>query len=127
MTEGAGSRRRTGWGPFGVWGAKGPHSLSSGLRRDAALSKPAFGDRRCYQLPPGSRGLALRAVVSSLGRQPAGLVEQMGPEGTAACSPTGIYCILKVWEHVQKRAEAPRGIAAGAGPIGPASCYPSGC
>uniref|UniRef100_A0A8C6YKX1 Delta-aminolevulinic acid dehydratase n=1 Tax=Naja naja TaxID=35670 RepID=A0A8C6YKX1_NAJNA len=30
--------------------------------RDAALSKPAFGDRRCYQLPPGSRGLALRAV-----------------------------------------------------------------
>uniref|UniRef100_A0A8D2MSA4 porphobilinogen synthase n=1 Tax=Zonotrichia albicollis TaxID=44394 RepID=A0A8D2MSA4_ZONAL len=32
--------------------------------RDAALSKPAFGDRRCYQLPPGARGLALRAVVS---------------------------------------------------------------
>uniref|UniRef100_A0A1W7RJE6 Delta-aminolevulinic acid dehydratase n=1 Tax=Agkistrodon contortrix contortrix TaxID=8713 RepID=A0A1W7RJE6_AGKCO len=30
--------------------------------RDAALSKPAFGDRRCYQLPPGSRGLALRAA-----------------------------------------------------------------
>ncbi|XP_028561528.2 delta-aminolevulinic acid dehydratase isoform X1 [Podarcis muralis] len=30
--------------------------------RDAAQSKPAFGDRRCYQLPPGSRGLALRAV-----------------------------------------------------------------
>ncbi|XP_075761246.1 delta-aminolevulinic acid dehydratase isoform X3 [Pelodiscus sinensis] len=30
--------------------------------RDAALSKPAFGDRRCYQLPPGARGLALRAV-----------------------------------------------------------------
>jgi len=32
--------------------------------RDAAQSKPAFGDRRCYQLPPGARGLALRAVVS---------------------------------------------------------------
>ncbi|NWR34108.1 HEM2 dehydratase, partial [Tachuris rubrigastra] len=30
--------------------------------RDAALSKPAFGDRRCYQLPPGARGLAERAV-----------------------------------------------------------------
>ncbi|KFW90711.1 Delta-aminolevulinic acid dehydratase, partial [Phalacrocorax carbo] len=30
--------------------------------RDAALSKPAFGDRRCYQLPPGARGLAIRAV-----------------------------------------------------------------
>lgn len=30
--------------------------------RDAALSKPAFGDRRCYQLPPGARGLARRAV-----------------------------------------------------------------
>ena len=33
--------------------------------RDAAQSAPAFGDRRCYQLPPGSRGLALRAVVSN--------------------------------------------------------------
>lgn len=32
--------------------------------RDAAQSKPAFGDRRCYQLPPGARGLGLRAVVS---------------------------------------------------------------
>jgi porphobilinogen synthase len=30
--------------------------------RDAAKSAPAFGDRRCYQLPPGSGGLALRAV-----------------------------------------------------------------
>ncbi|XP_027725245.1 delta-aminolevulinic acid dehydratase isoform X2 [Vombatus ursinus] len=30
--------------------------------RDAAHSSPAFGDRRCYQLPPGARGLALRAV-----------------------------------------------------------------
>ncbi|XP_078281912.1 delta-aminolevulinic acid dehydratase [Rhinoraja longicauda] len=30
--------------------------------RDAALSKPAFGDRKCYQLPPGARGLAMRAV-----------------------------------------------------------------
>lgn len=30
--------------------------------RDAAKSKMAFGDRRCYQLPPGSSGLALRAV-----------------------------------------------------------------
>lgn len=34
------------------------------LPRDAAQSSPAFGDRRCYQLPPGARGLALRAVVS---------------------------------------------------------------
>ncbi|XP_066293838.1 delta-aminolevulinic acid dehydratase-like [Branchiostoma lanceolatum] len=30
--------------------------------RDAAKSAPAFGDRKCYQLPPGSRGLAIRAV-----------------------------------------------------------------
>ena len=32
--------------------------------RDAAKSAPAFGDRRCYQLPPGSKGLASRAAVS---------------------------------------------------------------
>ena len=30
--------------------------------RDAAKSAPAFGDRKCYQLPPGSTGLAERAV-----------------------------------------------------------------
>lgn len=30
--------------------------------RDAVQSAPAFGDRRCYQLPPGARGLSLRAV-----------------------------------------------------------------
>ncbi|KAJ8978002.1 hypothetical protein NQ317_004547 [Molorchus minor] len=30
--------------------------------RDAAKSTPAFGDRKCYQLPPTSTGLALRAA-----------------------------------------------------------------
>lgn len=30
--------------------------------RDAAGSAPQFGDRKCYQLPSGSSGLALRAV-----------------------------------------------------------------
>jgi porphobilinogen synthase len=30
--------------------------------RDAAQSSPSSGDRRHYQLPPGARGLALRAV-----------------------------------------------------------------
>ncbi|KAK4314502.1 hypothetical protein Pmani_014207 [Petrolisthes manimaculis] len=30
--------------------------------RDAAKSAPAFGDRRCYQLPPGSSGLAAKAA-----------------------------------------------------------------
>ncbi|XP_002128180.2 delta-aminolevulinic acid dehydratase-like [Ciona intestinalis] len=30
--------------------------------RDAAQSAPSFGDRKCYQLPPGSRGLAIRAA-----------------------------------------------------------------
>lgn len=32
--------------------------------RDAAKSAPSFGDRKCYQLPPGSSGLAARAAVS---------------------------------------------------------------
>ena len=31
--------------------------------RDAAKSAPAFGDRKAYQLPCGSRGLAERAVA----------------------------------------------------------------
>ncbi len=34
--------------------------------RDAAGSCPAFGDRRCYQLPPGGRGLARRAIARDI-------------------------------------------------------------
>jgi len=34
--------------------------------RDAAGSVPSFGDRRCYQLPPGGRGLARRAIVRDI-------------------------------------------------------------
>lgn len=30
--------------------------------RDAAKSSPGFGDRKSYQLPPGSKGMAARAV-----------------------------------------------------------------
>lgn len=32
--------------------------------RDAARSAPAYGDRKCYQLPVGSKGIAARAAVS---------------------------------------------------------------
>lgn len=35
--------------------------------RDAAGSCPSFGDRRCYQLPPGGRGLARRAIERDIG------------------------------------------------------------
>ena len=35
---------------------------------EAAGSAPAFGNRKCYQLPPGGKGLARRAIVSPLGR-----------------------------------------------------------
>ncbi|XP_008560507.1 delta-aminolevulinic acid dehydratase [Microplitis demolitor] len=31
--------------------------------RDASKSSPKFGDRKCYQLPPGSNGLASRAAA----------------------------------------------------------------
>lgn len=33
--------------------------------RDAARSAPAYGDRKCYQLPLGSKGIAARAAVST--------------------------------------------------------------
>lgn len=32
--------------------------------RDAARSAPSYGDRKCYQLPIGSKGIAARAAVS---------------------------------------------------------------
>jgi len=35
--------------------------------RDAAGSAPAFGDRKCYQLPPTARGLARRAIQRDVG------------------------------------------------------------
>ena len=35
--------------------------------RDAAGSCPSFGDRKCYQLPPGGRGLARRAIHRDIG------------------------------------------------------------
>ncbi|KAF5299339.1 hypothetical protein FQA39_LY02512 [Lamprigera yunnana] len=38
-------------------------SIFYGPFRDAAKSKPAFGDRKCYQLPPGASGLAKRAAI----------------------------------------------------------------
>ncbi|KAL9046967.1 MAG: hypothetical protein Q9214_000341 [Letrouitia sp. 1 TL-2023] len=34
--------------------------------RDAAGSTPSFGDRKCYQLPPGGRGLARRAIARDI-------------------------------------------------------------
>jgi len=34
--------------------------------RDAAGSAPSFGNRKCYQFPPGARGLARRAIVRQL-------------------------------------------------------------
>ncbi|KAK4881153.1 hypothetical protein RN001_004472 [Aquatica leii] len=37
-------------------------SVFYGPFRDAAKSKPAFGDRKCYQLPSGASGLAKRAA-----------------------------------------------------------------
>lgn len=33
--------------------------------REAAKAAPKFGDRKCYQLPPGSSGLATRAAVNT--------------------------------------------------------------
>eukprot|EP00731_Ephydatia_muelleri_P024387 Em0016g658a len=48
--------------------------------RDAAKSVPSFGNRKCYQLPPGARGLALRAVVHVLDHMttpPAGTIHSV--------------------------------------------------
>jgi porphobilinogen synthase len=42
------------------------HSALYGPFREAAASQPAFGDRKCYQLPPGARGLARRAIHRDL-------------------------------------------------------------
>ncbi|KAH6593719.1 hypothetical protein BASA50_007155 [Batrachochytrium salamandrivorans] len=38
-------------------------SVFYGPFRDAACSAPSAGDRKSYQLPPGARGLARRALI----------------------------------------------------------------
>lgn len=76
--------------------------------RDAALSAPEFGDRKCYQLPPGSRGLALRAVKRDLSEgadfvmvKPAGIyldiireVKDLASVPVAAYQVSGEYAML---------------------------------
>ncbi|TPX67947.1 porphobilinogen synthase [Spizellomyces sp. 'palustris'] len=42
-------------------------SVFYGPFRDAAGSAPSHGDRKCYQLPPGARGLARRALIRDAG------------------------------------------------------------
>ena len=48
------------------------HIMQFGIStfRDAASSAPSFGDRKCYQLPPGAKGLAMRAVVCFIFKSP---------------------------------------------------------
>jgi len=41
-------------------------SAMYGPFREAAGSAPAFGDRKCYQLPAHSRGLARRAILRDI-------------------------------------------------------------
>ncbi|KAF8330757.1 delta-aminolevulinic acid dehydratase [Cantharellus anzutake] len=41
-------------------------SAMYGPFRDAAGSTPSFGDRKCYQLPPGAHGLAQRAIIRDI-------------------------------------------------------------
>lgn len=42
--------------------------------RDAACSSPSQGDRKCYQLPYGGKGLARRAMIRDLGEGCDGLI-----------------------------------------------------
>ncbi|AET41169.1 porphobilinogen synthase HEM2 Ecym_7339 [Eremothecium cymbalariae DBVPG len=42
--------------------------------RDAACSMPSYGDRKCYQLPLGGRGLARRALRRDLGEGADGII-----------------------------------------------------
>lgn len=42
--------------------------------RDAACSAPSHGDRKCYQLPPGGRGLARRALKRDLAEGADGII-----------------------------------------------------
>jgi len=76
--------------------------------REAAQSKPAFGDRRGYQLPPAARRLALRAVQRDLDEgadfvmvKPAGPyldiireVKNLSPVPVAAYQVSGEYAML---------------------------------
>ncbi len=71
--------------------------------RAAAGSAPAFGDRRCYQLPAGARGLARRAIARDV-REGADIV---------MVKPAGLY--LDVISDAARLTSELAGTAAGGG------------
>lgn len=71
--------------------------------RDAAKSGMSFGDRRGYQLPPGGRGLAMRAVDRDI-REGADFVMVCDslptPTPTHALSPVTCPCTPNQYLYV---------------------------
>lgn len=83
--------------------------------RAAANSAPSFGDRKCYQLPPGARQLALRAVRRDLAEgadfvmvKPAGMYLDIIRE-TADISTVPVACYQVSGEYAMIHAAAAAG------------------
>jgi porphobilinogen synthase len=83
--------------------------------RAAANSAPSFGDRKCYQLPPGARQLALRAVRRDLAEgadfvmvKPAGMYLDVIRE-TANISSVPVACYQVSGEYAMIHAAAAAG------------------
>jgi porphobilinogen synthase len=83
--------------------------------RAAANSAPSFGDRKCYQLPPGARQLALRAVRRDLAEgadfvmvKPAGMYLDVIRE-TADISSVPVACYQVSGEYAMIHAAAAAG------------------
>jgi porphobilinogen synthase len=83
--------------------------------RAAANSAPSFGDRKCYQLPPGARQLALRAVRRDLAEgadfvmvKPAGMYLDVIRE-TADVSSVPVACYQVSGEYAMIHAAAAAG------------------
>jgi porphobilinogen synthase len=83
--------------------------------RAAANSAPSFGDRKCYQLPPGARQLALRAVRRDLAEgadfvmvKPAGMYLDVIRE-TANISTVPVACYQVSGEYAMIHAAAAAG------------------
>ncbi|GMG20372.1 unnamed protein product [Ambrosiozyma monospora] len=85
--------------------------------RDAACSSPGQGDRKCYQLPSGGKGLARRALLRDMNEGTDGVIVKPSTfyldivrDSAEICSDYPICCYHVSGEYAMLHAAAEKGI-----------------
>ncbi|KAH3668343.1 hypothetical protein OGAPHI_002097 [Ogataea philodendri] len=85
--------------------------------RDAACSSPGQGDRKCYQLPSGGKGLARRALLRDISEGADGILVKPSTfyldivkEASAICQDYPVGCYHVSGEYAMLHAAAEKGV-----------------